>query len=802
MRHGLRQDVRDARRSIARAPAFALAVVGSLALGIGAMTAAFTVVNTVALRPPAGIHRPGSMVQVSFQRHVSGTFQNASTAETLAAVRGQFSALTDVAAFHPVDMVVGVPAEPQDLSAMVVSGNFFEVLGVQPLLGRLLTASDDRVDGAHPVAVLSHHAWVQHFGSDAAVVGATLRVNGRPMEIVGVAAEGFTGVRVEFEEDPGPAVWIPLSMRGMVPRPSGDLRLQLIGRLREGAARDDAEAEAAVLASRVIASAPGQPTPRAVVTPLGGNRATPVELLAFMAVPAIVLALACVNAANLLTSRASRRVRDAAVRISLGATAWRLVRQLLVESLLLSLAAAAGGVAITYGLVALFERYMPIRLTVDWRVLAFAAGTAALTAFAFGLAPAVATAGRAGDLVSRVARRRGSRTRTLLIAAQAALSLALIATGWQFINTVRTQASADGLSDVDRLIVGSLDVGKLPWPPADVHGYYARVGARIAALPGVSTVAFTCACDPWGRWAPGDAGGSLRFWLPSTPAASPSGALAMYAGGPLLEALGLTMAEGRTFAPEDHDGPLRTVLVNRPFAEQYLGPEAVGQSLRIATTREDFGAARTVVVAGVVEPPSARRTDAVPMIYYPSPLHAMGARTMLIRFEGRASERVALVHAALREVSADAPRPEILTGEQARWQRNSARQFIAACVSLLGVIALILAAAGLYGVVAFVVTLRHHEIAVRMALGAAPAAVVRLIVRQALTPAVFGAVLGACGAVATGLLVRSRLYGASPVDPVAIGGALMLLLGVLVVASTLPARRAARIDPMAALKSE
>lgn len=228
----------------------------------------------------------------------------------------------------------------------------------------------------------------------------------------------------------------------------------------------------------------------------------------------------------------------------------------------------------------------------------------------------------------------------------------------------------------------------------------------------------------------------------------------------------------------------------------------MGRSIRVAGSSGDYTTSQAVLVVGIVQVPAARRTDSLPMIYYPSPLDTMPARTLYVRFGRNADEMIPLLHGTIRELNADVPRPTILTAEAKRWERQQSNQYLAAAVSLLGVLALLLSAGGLYGVVAFVVTMRSHEIAVRMAVGADARTVVRMIVRQSLRPAVIGAGVGALGAAVLGMIVRSRLYGASPGDPVAFGGATAVLLGVLIVASALPARRAARIEPIQVLRTE
>lgn len=759
--NGLTSDFRDAGRSIAGTPGFTLGVVGSLALGMAAVTAGFSVVNTALLKSPEGVRRPGEVVEVKVQRLISGIFQMASTYDQFGAFRGAIPSMTDVAAVRSVSMIVGLPGEADSVPAALVSGNYFDVLGVQPALGRLIVESDDERPGGHPVAVIGYETWLRHYGADPDVVGRSVKVNGQPLEVIGVAGVGFTGTRVELERDSAAYVWVPFAMGELVARDAGgtpvhparltNFHVQLFGRLKAGATPGAAQAEAAVVAARL--DPPGTPERarrRVMVAGLGERPGSLVEVLGFMAVPAMVLALACLNAANLLTSRASRRVRDMALRLSLGATAWRIIRQQLVESLLLAVAAAA----------------------------------------------------RAGELVQRVSRRRRSFGRSLLIGAQAALSLALLATGWQFANAVRVAAQQDGLTAADRLIVGSVNVDRLPWSSADVDAYYERVRERAAQLPGVRDVSFTCGCDVWGVWAPmGEGGGGVRLWLPQHAPDKPDASIAMYAGGDIFEALELPLLAGRKFTEGEHAEPVASVMVNQPFADRLVG-QALGRQLRIGGAGDDFSTSRLAVVVGVVGAPPVKRTDSVPMLFYPAPLQNLPKRNIFVRVDRPADDVVALVRSAIREVHPDVPRPLIYTAEQARGTRNEFRQILAGAVSLLGVLALVLAAAGLYGVVAFIVVLRHHEIAVRMALGAEPGTLVRMLVRQAIRPAAVGALVGAAGAAAMGMVVRSQLYGASPVDPAAFAGATALLLAVLVAASAIPARRAAAIDPMAVLKAE
>ena len=819
--HALSQDFRYAFRSLLGSPGFVLGVVLSLAVGMTAMTSAFSFVNGVALRPPAGISQPDRVLRVQLERVINGFSYGYANYDAFGRLQKELRSFAGLAAYRSSDMAVGFPGEPIQVPGMLVSNNYFEVLGVRPAAGRLIGPAEEGPPGAHPVVVLSHDAWLRHYAGDDGVIGSTIKVNGRQLAIVGIAPIEFTGVRREIDESSGPDVWVPMSMSDLVlqdaqgaPVPiekAPTATFNLVGRLAEGVTRAEAQAEAAVIAASIewkepvrlepVANAgtPQLPT-QAVLKTLNQAEGAAVELIAFMAVPLIVLALACVNGANLLAGRASRQLRDAAVRLSVGATSWRVVRQVLVESLLLALAGASLGLALTYWTIAAFESYFPIVLHIDWRVATFALVIAAFTALAFGLAPAVSTARRAADLVRGMSRRPGTRTRAALIAAQAALSLALIVTGWQFVTTVRGLAQNDGLQAANRLAVASIDVGKLSWQQSEVDVYYERVLDRVRQLPGLTHVALSCECNPWGGWN-SDGGGRLRVWLPNHKPDAPGSTLAMYSGGDLLGALEMKVTAGRTFRPGEHRGPVRSIIVNQAFADRFLASRALGHALRVGATR-DFSASHAAVVVGVVQPPSVARNDRQPMIYYPVPLGSITNRTLYVRFDRPAADSVPLLHAAIREIHADVPRPLISTAEEGRWQRNESNQFLAAAVSGLGVLALFLAGGGLYGVVAFIVSFRRQEIAIRMALGAQAGAVTLMVVRQVLSPAVLGAAVGALAAAATGMIVRSRLYGASPLDPGAFVGATSLLMLVLVVAAVIPASRAARVNPVDALRTE
>jgi predicted permease len=807
--HAIGQDVRYTLRGLAATPGFVAGLVLSLSLGMIGMTGAFSIVNSVALRPLPGIVNQEQLFELRLVQPMNGLPYAANTLERYASLRKRHKSFVDMAAHHSSEMIVAFPGEPLATQGMFVSHNYFSVLGVSPSVGHLIGPSHGTISEQSFVAVLSYEAWLRHFGGDPSTVGSLLKVNGQLLQIIGVAPPEFTGLRRELDDDDGPRVWVPMSLQPLLVAPATDGRpvatfVGIVARLRPDVSRREAEAELSVLAANLPRGHRPESSIDGRLVGLGPKDASPVDWLeffgGFMAVPAIVLALACLNAANLLASRASRRLRDTATRLSVGATRWRVVRLLLVESMILALGATLLGLAFTVWAMSSLEQYFAVAIHIDWRVAAFAGGLSAATALAFGLIPALSAASRANDLMRGMSRRSGIRGRAVLIASQAALSLALMLTGWQFVNTVRARAENDGIRNAEHLVTASWDVSALKWPASEINEYYDRVIARVTRLPGVTSASYSCQCSPWGAWS-SRGGGSAYVWLGRHSPEKPGSTLAMYSGGNLFAPLELPIVAGRRFQADEHRGPVRAIVVNQPFAEKYLSGQPLGQSLRIGATNS-FAESQPVVVVGVVQAPAGGRTDASPLVYYPAPLETMPARTLYVRFSRPATDQLAVLHAAIREVHPDAPRPDIATAEQRRWDRNKSNQFIAVTVSLLGLLSLLLAAGGLYGVIAFVVTLRSQEIAVRMALGAQPREVVRMIMGQALKPAAVGAAIGVFGAVATGLIVRARLYGATVLDPTVFGGAVTVLFVVLAVATMVPAARAARINPIDALRNE
>jgi putative ABC transport system permease protein len=522
-----------------------------------------------------------------------------------------------------------------------------------------------------------------------------------------------------------------------------------------------------------------------------------------MAVPLIVLAIACVNAANLMLARASRRALEWRLRLALGSSRWRIVRQILAESLLISFLASAAGLILTYWSLGLQEGILSMAFEIDWRVLAFTLAIAAMTSLAFGIGPAIATtraaAMRAPSAAPEGTRAGQRRVRMGLVGLQAALSLGLLMAGTQFLTALTERANDDGLADPERLLVASFDVSKLRYTESQTREFYARLMAEARTLPGVTAAAVANG----DFWRPSPWTWPLQTWLPVDPPATAKGTLGLYTAGDVFVILENTMREGRAFVPGDHTGRPQSVIVNEVFAQRFLNGRALGQTVRIAGARAKYEQGYDVAIVGVVSSPTGRRGDRRhPVVYYPVPLDGGTSLKLLLRLDGRPAAAAQGLRDLVRRLDDRLPIATLTTGTQMREEWGGEKRWLAIATAVLGVAALVLASAGLFSVVAYVVALRRREIGIRMTLGANGSAVVGMILRQALIPTAVGCLAGAGAAAVAAQIVRSQLFDASPLDPVAFAATAGVMLAVMALASIIPASRAARVDPMTVLRQE
>jgi predicted permease len=810
--HALDQDVRYALRGFGKGRSYSIAVIGSLAIGIGATTAAFAIVNATFFRPFPGIRAEEELVRATIGWGRAGAWMQ-TTWDDYQLLRQSIAAVEDLSISHNAKFAVAPygGAEPRSVGGLVVSASYFDVLGVRPAFGRFFAAEEDAAPWANPAVVVSHRYWERGLGADPAALQRTLNVNGVDLPIIGVAPEGF-------DYGNAPQVWITFALSDLVfrdadrrpihARTAAPFPNEFIGRLRPGATIEQARAQAGALAPVLEKMRDRDVRKLAVrVDPLRVDEPAVIGLraLALMIIPIIVLAIACVNAANLLLARATTRSADWLTRLALGATRWRLIRQVMVESVLLALAGSGLGLMIAYWSTGFVQNMAYLDVVIDGTVMVFAVLGAVTTAVLFGLGPAltvtrtaIARAPEAGGFLRGPF---GSRTRSALVVLQAALCLGLLATGAVFTRALQDLWD-DGLPEPSQFLTVSLDLDQLRYTPTQAEAFYGDLLRRVQELPTVNAAALTDRSVS--QMLGGLVGSSgLEVSVPGQPGRV-KGPLSTYATSDFFDAMGLTFVEGRTFATEEHHRPPRVVVVNQEFVKRAFGDNPLGRLVTLTASGE-HGEKTSVdaMVVGVIENPPGRPIfTRLPNVFFPAPLGPRSALDLAVRFEGDAKAVAAGIRTVVSGMEPRLPLDRITTGEELRRLRNAPQYTLTQVVSLLGVLSLALAAAGLYGVVSYMVTLRQKEIGIRMALGAESGSVLRLVVRQSLIPVVAGCVLGTLGAGIVAKVTRSQLYGVLPMDPVAFGGAALLLLLTMIAASLAPATRASRLNPVDTLRAE
>ena len=816
-----------AARALRRSPAFTVAAVLTLALGIGANTAIFSAVNAIMLRR-LPVERPEELISVAtiYPNGVEPVFSYSAYRRFAADGAPLVAAIAASTARRDAITVDG-PPEPVDLKW--VSGNYFTMLGVPVQHGRALLASDDRVPPGQRVAVLSDAYWTRRFGRDPGVVGRSFRLKGAVFTIVGVASPAFSG------ESPGEAsdLWIPLTAQPGAPSwlwsGHSTTWLRILARRRAGvsteqargalevvyrrirddiaAGTDSADFRAAVLQSRLSVLEASRGASR-----LRDNLSGP--LLVLMAIAGLVLVVACANVANLLLARAAARRREAALCLALGAGRLRLVRQNLAEALLLAASGGLGGFLLaawaTSGLEALVSGAFPISLDVspDARVFAFAGLTASATALLFGLLPALRAArvDVLGSLKAGGGQGRGAARVPLgrfLVVAQIAVSLVLLVAAGLFVRSLMELEDIDPGFDPDHVLLFRLaqPAAEGPMPAAARRSVYRQLIEHAAAVPGVSGASASFSGmfsrETWGNVI------AIDGYTP--PAGVVPRTFANAVTADYFEVVGIAVLRGRAFTDDDRETTPRVAVVNETFAAQFFGGSpAVGRRVGLCSAEPCRAPKEMMTIVGVAE--DAKYTDLReakrPMLYVPFSQVDQRLGELQVRTAG---DPAAVARGLYRQVSALDPRLAVVAMTEARDQVSAslvAERLVARLSATFGVLALTLAVVGLYGLVAYVAAQRTGEIGIRTALGATPRDVRRLVLRDTLTLLAIGLSVGVPAAIAVGRLLGSRLYEVAPSDPLALSVALIALSAAATLAGYLPARRAARVDPSVVLRAE
>ncbi len=804
----LRQDIVFTLRQLVKNPGFAAIAILTLALGIGATTAIFSAVYAVVLQPlplrdPSRLLLVGEMWEGRPQVMSVGNY-----VDTNAAVPdfGNGLAAVNYANYNLADETA-----PERVVGARVTFNYFDVMGVRPMLGRTFSADEDR-PGNDRVVVLSHRLWTRRFGGVASAVGRPLRMNGVTYEIVGVMPDWFD-LSIDSEE-----LWTPIAFTDAQRAMHDEHYLAVYGRLKPGVSRQQVQGRLDAVAARLRHDFPkDDETVSFGMVPFVEQFVGDVRprLLTLLAAVSLVLLIACGNVANLLLARGAVRAREIAVRTALGAGRGRIVRQLLTESVVLALAAAVAGVVLAREFLAALMAWSPSNVPrleqahIDPIALGFAMAIALASSILCGLAPALRASRR--DLHSGLRDGgRGStgglrdRLRGTLIVAEVALSLLLlVGAGLLIRSAIALQQTNTGF-EPQGVLSARLTLPTTSFTePAYIVETLRRIDEAAAAVPGVASAAIS-------SYAAMGGGGGSNGLVPEgrePVAANFINSTLRVITPSFFETMGVRIVKGRNFNEDDRAGGQRVMIVSaRLAAVAFPGQDPIGK--RISCCEPGPGGFKTIV--GVAADIRSRGPAIAPRPEFYLPIAQVPDvawnwnRTMyvLVRTTGSPAALVQPLNAAVARIDRDLPLFDVKTMDERLARSLATSRFNTLLLTLLGVIGLALAASGIYGVIAYFVSQRTQEIGVRMALGATAASVVRLVLGQALRPVAAGAVLGIAAALGASRLLSSQLFGVSPTDPLTIAAVLATLIGVAMLASIVPARRAAAIDPTRALQSE
>ena len=808
----LLQDLRYALRSLAKSPGFTAVAALTLAIGIGANSALFTVLYRAVLRT-LPVTEPARLVHVVSDRGRDGVNYNLTYA-FFNALRTRSPAFAAVAGHSPLAVAVGLPSGAERVEAAVVSRGFFTMLGTPMTLGRDFLAEEEVVGGP-AVVVLGHALWQGRFGGTNDVLGSQVTVNGQPFTVVGVASPSFHGLVAGRAEE----MWVPIGSMARLTAigamlTSADVSwLDVFARLAPGVSLERAQADVAVLDAQALQA--GQRPAGEHTRLLDGSRgltyvvawlAQPLRLL--LLVVGLLLLLACANVANLLLARAGARRREIAIRLALGASRGRLVRQLLTESLVLALLGAAAGLGIARWGVDLLLGYTPpggeriaVAAGLDPLVLGFTLVVAVVTGIAFGLAPALRASrpaivpelkGAEPRWHERLFGLRGS-----LVVVQVAISLALVVGATLFLKSIRNLSRVDIGFAPGSVLLASVDLEQAGYDRARGAEILARLLERLGALPGVdaASAALVITPNPGGHnWS----GVRLEGF---TPPPDQDVSFDVNKVGPrYFETMAISLVQGRGFDVRDRASAPLVAVVNESFARRYYaGSSPIGRHIYL-----DDGPTPAAEIVGIAHDGKYRELREIGQatVYFPLLQSYAPQVTFVLRARGEPLALAGAVRNEVRVADPGLPLFGVRTLAQHVATATAQDRMIATLSSLFGLIALLLAALGLFGVVAYGVAQRTREIGVRMALGARPQDVLALIVGRGFVLVGVGLIVGLALALALGRFTASMLYGVAPADLPALGASVVVLAAAAALASYLPARRAARIDPMVALRYE
>src|SRR5580704_2644626 len=841
MINGLLQDLRFAIRQLRKNLGFAFIAVATLALGIGANTAIFSLLNAVMLRnlpvpQPQQLMLFGEAKWAGSMDSLPDRSWQLFSYQLFSELRQKNQAFSDVAAVSSILFTthgrVAGGDKLEKVDAELVSGSYFNTLGVNAIVGRVLTDADDQVAGGHPVAVASYSWWQQRFGKNPSAVGKTVTIGSTVYSIIGIAAPEFFGVTVGQSPD----VWIPLAMEKQISPGWNGLddklfqSLYLIGRRKSGVSVEQAGANTNLLFKQIVQEYAGpQPNPQQLeaikhaqidLTPastglsrLRQQFSAPLKIL--MAVVGLVLLVACANVANLLLARATARRREIAVRMSMGASRFRLIRQLFAESALLATAGALLGIWFAWWstrllliMVSTGSTTLPLRVTPDAQVLGFTLVVAVLTVILFGTAPSFYATRL--DLVPSLkegrgttpGRSRGPLARGLIVG-QVALSLVLLVGAGLFLRSLVNLTNVDTGFNKQNVAMTSFDVvGTGYQQDARLEAFMERTEANVDSIPGIRAASFAFFVFNGGGWTTG-------ITIPGRLGSDSDPDIAENVVGPqYFDVMGMPLVLGRPLTAQDSATSHKVAVINETMARTYFGGESpLGRTFTLGTGAEAEQQKpewRDLEVVGVVKDAKymGLQEKQMPAAFYPHSQHPMFLYQFIARYTGDASTVAPAIARAVRELDPNLPVGDFTTLSHVVDDSVLDHRLVAQLCSFFGGVAALLACIGIYGLISYGVSRRTSEFGLRMALGAGRQNVVWLVLREALTLVLIGVGIGLAASPLINQLATSFLFGLKPYDPLTIGLAIIAMTGVALFAGYIPARRAAKVDPMVALRYE
>ena len=801
----LLQDIRFGLRTLLRTPGFTLIAVIALALGIGANTAIFSVVNTVILRP-LGYARPERLVKVMALNTKDAQAPTNISYPNFVDWKAQNHVFTDMATYYQNSCNLTGAGDPQQLKAQNITANLFSVVGVKPILGRSFTEDEEKPNGPS-VAILSNSLWLRRFGGDASIVGKSITIDGKSTTVVGILPAGFNLV-------PETDIWLPLGLP-LDERMRLSLFLDGIARLKDDVSLGQAKAGMSTIADGLAKQYPRTNTNWTVtVTPLMDDVVGQVRTKLFVLLGAVgfVLLIACANVANLLLAKASARQKEISIRMAVGASRSRIIRQLLTESVILSVCGGLLGLLLaSWGISSLvsLSKNLPrvSEIGIDFRVLGFTFGISLLTGLVFGLVPAI----QSSKVDLNEALKDGSkgssgaahnRLRNILVISEIALALMLLFGAGLLIRSFRQLVNVDPGFNEEHILTFDMTLPQTKYAtPDQASMFFQQTLANLRRIPGVESVAANTTIP---------LGGGFQvslFYIEGRPARGPEDYTATSVdtiSPDYLKTMGIKLLRGRDITEQDRKEVEHVVLISESMAKKFFPNEdPLGKHLKMGGGPQSQNPWMTVV--GVIndvkqfglESKKGESTMYIPYLQAPDNYSAF-----LMRARGKPESLVSAVRSVVQAIDKDQPIANVKTMDQILSEYVSQNRFYMLLLTIFSGIALLLASIGIYGVMSYSVTQRTHEIGIRMALGAKPMDILKSITGQGMLLAGIGIVVGASGAFLLKSLVSTMLFNVSTTDPATFVAIAAIIVAVCFFATYIPARRGMKVDPMTAMRSE